>query len=178
MLGVHCACLCACVSRLLSSYSLITFATSWRPLSGQVATGLLGGVHTLTVGGMREVKCKYEWSGHTGCCCQSWECALLLSQLHCIHCTYIHTYPLSLFLTHINAYFRDANCYLLLYFFAFLLNYCLIYAYELYLWNFVHRNHTYTSTHTYESETATQTHRQPGGITDVVAAPASFFSGA
>lgn len=96
MLGVHCACLCACVSRLLSSYSLITFATSWRPLSGQVATGLLGGVHTLTVGGMREVKCKYEWSGHTGCYCQSWECALLLSQLHCIHCTYIHTYPLSL----------------------------------------------------------------------------------
>lgn len=90
---VH-ACVRAC--RVLhSSYALITFATSWRPLSGQVATGLLGGVHTLTVGGMREVKCKYEWSGHTGCCCQSWVCfviiAAALQTLH-IH-TYTHTPP-------------------------------------------------------------------------------------
>lgn len=64
-------------------------------MSGQVSnftTGLMGGVHTLKVGGISEVR--YKWSGHTDFC-QSWECALLLSQLHCIH-TYIHALSISL----------------------------------------------------------------------------------
>lgn len=57
---------------------------------------------------------------------------------------------------------RDACCHLLviLFYYIFLLNYCLIYACELYLWNFVHREHThtltryYSHTHIYIYETA------------------------
>lgn len=111
----------------------------------------MGGVHTLKVGGISEVR--YKWSGHTDFC-QSWECALLLSQLHCIH-TYIHALSISLSHTkncrNINAYFRDANCYLLVYFFfllfAQLSSYLCVRVVSVELCT--QRPHTYTRAHTF-----------------------------
>lgn len=103
MLGVHCACLCACVSCLHSSYSLITFATSWRPLSGQVAAGLLGGVHTLTVG-EREVSGKWSasMSGVVTLAAAVKVGSVLCYYRSCIAYTahYTHVPPLSLSFSH------------------------------------------------------------------------------
>lgn len=95
---------------------------------------------------------------------------------------YTHVPPLSLFFSHISMHISETQIAIYFYIFSLFCSTIVLSMRTSCICGTLYTETTHTQVHTlthiYESETTTQTHRQPGGITDVVAAPASFFSGA